>query len=152
MCSAQSKEPRTLITAVIGSDRHTAGTRSLGTALERAGFRVVSMASLAPPFDFVSAAVETSADAILVFSLYAQGELDFRGFREFCIEAGIGEILIYVGGNLVEGNEDWGDVEGRFLNMGFDRAFPPETSTNAIVSALERDFLAPAGGIRGGHP
>ena len=110
------------------------------------------MAALAPPVDFVSAAVETNADAILIFSLYAQGVLDCRGFRECCIEAGIGEILVYVGGNLLDGNEDWRDVAGRFLNMGFDRVFPPDTSANVIVSALECDVREHAGGIRGGHP
>ena len=110
------------------------------------------MAALAPPFDFVGAAVETNADAILIFSLYAQSEFDCRGFRERCIEAGIGEILIYIGGNLIEGSEDWPDVAGHFLKMGFDRAFPRETSTEVIVSTLEYDFRGRAGGIREGHP
>ena len=112
----------------------------------------MSMASLAPPVDFVSAAVETNADAILIFSLYAQGVHDCRGFRERCIEAGIGEILVYVGGNLLEGNEEWRDVEVRLLNMGFDRAFPPEAPAYVINSALECDVRGRAGGIRRGHP
>jgi methylaspartate mutase sigma subunit len=110
------------------------------------------MAALAPPVDFVSAAVETNADAILIFSLYAQGVLDCRGFRERCIEAGIGDIPVYVGGNLLEGNEEWRDVAGRFLKLGFDRVFPPETPAYVINSALECDVRGRAGGIRRGHP
>jgi methylaspartate mutase sigma subunit len=94
----QPSESRTLITGVIGSDCHIVGTRILSMALEKAGFNVVSLGALTPPVEFVNAAVETDADAIMVSSLYGQGELDCRGFREICIEAGIGEILIYVGG------------------------------------------------------
>ncbi len=148
----QPSESRTLITGVIGSDCHIVGTRILSMALEKAGFIVVSLGALTPPVEFVNAAVETDADAIMVSSLHGQGELDCRGFREICIEAGIGEILIYVGGNLVVGKQDWRDVESRFLDMGFDRAFPPGTRTNEVISALERDFETPAGGYLKDHP
>ena len=60
----------------------------------------MSLGALTPSIEFVNAAVETDADAILVSSLYGQGELDCRGFRDICIEAGIGGILIYVGVNV----------------------------------------------------
>ncbi len=148
----QSNESKTLITGVIGSDRHIVGTRVLSTALEKAGFNVVSLGALTPPFEFVNAAVETDADGILVSSLCGQAELDCRGFREICIEAGVGEILIYVGGNLVVRNQDWCNAENRFLNMGFDRAFPPGTRPDDVISALKRDFQARTGAIRKGHP
>jgi methylaspartate mutase sigma subunit len=82
----------------------------------------------------------------MVSSLYGQGELDCRGFRELCVEAGLDRILLYVGGNLVVGRQDWADVEKRFLAMGFDRAFPPGTRTDEVVAALRRDFAARAEG------
>ena len=84
-------EPRryTLVTGVIGADTHIVGNRILSMALEEAGYRVVSLGALTPAGDFIRAAVETAADAILVSSLYGQGELDCRGFRELCIEAGL---------------------------------------------------------------
>ena len=91
-------------------------------------------------------AIETNADAILVSSLYGQGELDCKGFRDLCVEAGLGEILIYVGGNLVVGKQPWPEVEQRFLAMGFDRAFPPGTRTDAVIDSLNRDFAARDGG------
>ncbi|MDP6777065.1 MAG: methylaspartate mutase subunit S [Candidatus Latescibacteria bacterium] len=131
---------KTLVTGVIGSDSHIVGNRILSMALEKAGYKVVSLGILTPAPDFVKAAVETAADAILVSSLYGHGELDCRGFRELCIEAGIGGILIYVGGNLVIGKQEWAEVEARFLDMGFDRAFPPGTRPDAAVAALEEDF------------
>lgn len=137
--------PKTLVTGVIGSDTHIVGNRILSMALEKAGYKVVALGALTPADEFVKAAIETNADGIMVSSLYGQGELDCRGFRDLCVEAGIGDILIYLGGNLVVGKQRWEDVERRFLDMGFDRAFPPGTRTNEVIEALAQDFTTRAG-------
>jgi len=134
--------PRTLVTGVIGADTHIVGNRILSMALEDAGYRVVSLGALTPAGDFIKAAVETAADAILVSSLYGQGELDCRGFRDLCVEAGLEDILLYVGGNLVVGKQPWEAVERRFLDMGFDRVFPPGTRVETALTALADDFAA----------
>lgn len=139
---------RMLVTGVIGSDTHIVGNRILSMALEAAGYRVTSLGALTPAEDFVKAAIETAADAILVSSLYGQGEIDCRGFRDLCLEAGLGEVLIYVGGNLVVGKQPWPEVESRFLAMGFDRAFPPGTRTEEVIAILDRDFAAREQGLR----
>ena len=131
---------KTLVTGVIGSDTHIVGNRILSMALEKAGYKVVALGALTPAAEFVKAAIETNADAILVSSLYGQGELDCRGFRELCIEAGLERILIYVGGNLVVGKQTWEEVEQRFVAMGFDRAFPPGTRTDDVIRILAQDF------------
>jgi methylaspartate mutase sigma subunit len=130
------------VTGVIGSDTHIVGNRILSMALEDAGYRIVSLGALTPAADFIRAAIETAADAILVSSLYGQGELDCRGFRDLCIEAGLAEILLYVGGNLVVGKQPWDAVEQRFLDMGFDRVFPPGTRVETALAALAADFAA----------
>lgn len=148
MNAAAPHSPRTLVTGVIGSDTHIVGNRILSMALEKAGYKVVTLGALTPAADFVKAAVETAADGIMISSLYGQGELDCRGFRELCIEAGLADILIYVGGNLVVGKQPWAEVERRFLDMGFDRAFPPGTRTDEIITALDRDFKARADATR----
>jgi len=135
---------RTLITGVIGSDTHIVGNRILSMALEKAGFHVIALGALTPTADFIKAAIETAADAILVSSLYGLGELDCRGFRDQCLEAGLDDILLYVGGNLVVGKRSWEETERTFLAMGFDRAFPPGTRTQAVVDALNADFAARA--------
>ena len=132
--------PLTLVTGVIGADTHIVGNRILSMALEDAGYRVVALGALTPAGDFIKAAIETAADAILVSSLYGQGELDCRGFRDLCVEAGLEDILLYVGGNLVVGKQPWQEVERRFLDMGFDRAFPPGTRVEAALAALAEDF------------
>jgi methylaspartate mutase sigma subunit len=149
MSSPQGHRPKTLVTGVIGSDTHIVGNRILSMALEEAGYKVVSLGALTPAQDFVKAAVETAADAILVSSLYGQGELDCRGFRELFVEAGLKDILIYVGGNLVVGKQSWPDVEQRFLAMGFDRAFPPGTRTADVLDTLAHDFATRSSKTKG---
>ena len=145
---------RTLVTGVIGADTHIVGNRILGMVLEKAGYNVVSLGALTPAEEFVKAAIETAADGIMVSSLYGQGELDCRGFRDLCVEAGIGDILLYVGGNLVVGKQPWPDVERRFIAMGFDRAFPPGAHTDDVIEKLRADFEARERGrrIAGLHP
>jgi methylaspartate mutase sigma subunit len=133
---------KTLVTGVIGADTHIVGNRILSMALERAGYKVVALGALTPAEEFVKAAIETAADGIMVSSLYGQGELDCRGFRALCVEAGLDDVLLYVGGNLVVGKQDWPGVEKRFRAMGFDRAFPPGTRTDDVVAALDADFAA----------
>lgn len=137
-----NKKDITLVTGVIGADTHIVGNRILSMALEEAGFRVVALGALTPADEFIKAAIETAADGIMVSSLYGQGELDCRGFRELCIEAGLKDILLYVGGNLVVGKQDWAGVEERFLDMGFDRAFPNGTRAEEVIEALDKDFAA----------
>lgn len=144
MMDVTARAKHTLVTGVIGSDTHIVGNRILSMALEDAGYHVVTLGALTPAEDFIKAAIETAADGIMVSSLYGQGELDCRGFRDLCVEAGLQDILLYVGGNLVVGKQDWDDVERRFLEMGFDRAFPPGTRANEVIDILDCDFMSRA--------
>jgi len=147
--SVASSPTRTIVTGVVGSDTHIVGNRILSMALEKAGYKVVALGALTPAADFIKAAVETAADAIMISSLYGQGELDCRGFRDLCIEAGLEDILLYVGGNLVVGKQDWSSVERRFLDMGFDRAAPPGTRIEIVLEWLAQDFAARAASLNG---
>lgn len=135
---------RTIVTGVIGSDTHIVGNRILTMALEKAGYKVVSLGALTPAADFVRAAVETRAGAILVSSLYGQGELDCRGFRSLCTEAGLEDILLYVGGNLVVGKRSWAETEQTYLAMGFDRVAPPGTRAETVLEWLAKDLAGQA--------
>ena len=60
--------------------------------------------------------------------------------REKCNEAGLKGIPLIVGGNIVIGKQKFEDVEKRFKEMGFDRAFPPGTSPETSIKAL-RELL-----------
>ena len=77
---------------------------------------------------------------ILVSSLYGQGELDCKGLREKCVEAGIGDIILYVGGNIVVGKQDFTEVEKRFKAMGFNRVFAPGTPIEEDLPFIKQDL------------
>lgn len=135
------KEQNTVVLGVIGADAHIVGNRILDYALTDNGFKVVNLGIFNSQEDYINSAIETSASAILVSSLYGQGELDCQGFRDKCMEAGLGDILLYAGGNLVIGKQDWPDVEKRFTTeMGFDRAYPPGTSAKTLIHDLIQDL------------
>src|SRR5690554_3268276 len=104
---------KTIVIGVIGSDVHAVGNKIIDYALTQAGFKVVNIGVLSTQEDFINAAVETGADAILVSSLYGHGELDCQGMREKCDEAGLEDILLYVGGNIVVGKQEFKEVEER---------------------------------------
>lgn len=133
-------EKKKLVLGVIGADCHAVGNKILDYALTEAGFEVINIGVLSPQEDFINAAVETNADAIIVSSLYGHGEIDCRGLREKCDEAGLKGILIYVGGNIVVGKQDWNEVYDRFKAMGFDRVYPPGTSVDTTIHDLKEDL------------
>ncbi|MDA8228244.1 MAG: methylaspartate mutase subunit S [Desulfitobacterium hafniense] len=133
-------EQKTLVLGVIGADVHAVGNRILVYAFTQAGFKVVNIGVLASQEEFIRAAIETGADAILVSSLYGHGEMDCRGLREKCQESGIGDILLYAGGNLVVGKQDFTSVEARFKAMGYNRVYPPGTMPEVAVEHLRQDL------------
>ncbi len=108
------EEKKKLVIGVIGADVHAVGIQILNHALEAAGFDVTNLGVMVSQEEYIAAAVETDADAILVSSLYGHGELDCRGLREKCSEAGLKDILLYVGGNIVVGKQPFNEVEARF--------------------------------------
>ena len=136
-----AEEPKaTLITGVIGDDVHVTGIRILEHALRDAGFKVVSLGIQVSQEEFVKAAIETEADAILVSSLGGHAKILSEGLRDKCTEAGLGNIRLYAGGMLAIG-EPWEDVAKTFKEFGFDRAYPPFTLPKSVINDLEADLV-----------
>ncbi len=133
------KKP-TLVMGVIGMDVHAVGNKILERAFAEAGFEVVNLGVMVSQNEFIHAAIETAAEVIIISSLYGHAELDCRGLREKCLEAGIGNILIYVGGNLVVGKAAFETVEQTFKQMGFDRVYPPGTLPEVAIADLRQDL------------
>jgi len=136
----EDKSKMTVITGVIGEDVHVVGIRVLEYALGEAGFKVVSLGSQVSQKEFVEAAIETSGDAILVSSLSGHAETLIPGLREKCIEAGLKDVLIYLGGYLLVGAMAWEKAEKKFKGMGIDRVYPPGTSPGEVIRDLEGDI------------
>ena len=136
----EQRKDKKLVIGVIGADVHAVGIRILEFAFREAGYQVTNLGVMVSQEEFIGAALETGADAIVVSSLYGHGELDCRGLRDKCEEAGLGGILLYVGGNIVVGKQDFSDVEKRFHAMGFDRVFPPGTSPEEALEWLDKEL------------
>jgi len=131
---------KTIVLGVIGADCHAVGNKILDYSLTEAGYNVVNIGVLSPQEDFINAAIETNAKVIMVSSLYGHGEIDCRGMREKCDEAGLEGIKLYVGGNIVVGKQDFNEVKKRFIQMGFDRVYPPGTSVETALNDLGEDM------------
>lgn len=129
---------KTIVTGVIGADAHAVGNKIIAFALQQAGYKVVNLGVMVTQEEYIAAAIETNADAILVSSLYGHGEIDCNGLREKCDEAGLKEIPILAGGNLVVGKQDFAEVEKRFMHMGFNKVYPPGTPIETTIEDLDK--------------
>ena len=136
------REPPTVITGTVGVDSHVIGTKVISRALREAGFRVVALSAQTAPEEFIKAAQETNADAMMISSLYGMAEMDLQGFRDKCVEAGVGGVLLYLGGILGVGKHDFAEDEVKFKKIGFDRVYPPESDVENSILDLIGDLKA----------
>ena len=134
------EEPVTVVLGVIGADCHSVGNQILELFFTEKGFRVVNLRTMVSQQEFVDAALETNARAILVSSLYGHAELDCEGLRERCTECGLDDILLYVGGNLTVGKKPFEETERKFREMGFDRVFSSDADLETAAALLRRDL------------
>lgn len=133
-------EAITIITGTIGIDIHSMGLRIIEHALRKARFKVVSLGVQVSQQEFIDAARETNSAAILVSSLGGHATLDCEGFRDKIKEAGLGDIILYIGGNLVVGESHWQEVEKKFKQIGFDRVYPQSSLLSQIIADLTQDL------------
>jgi methylaspartate mutase sigma subunit len=129
-----------LVAGVIGEDVHVTGIRILEHALRNAGFNVHSLGIHNTQEDFINAALETDADVIMISSLTGHAQMLAEGFRDKCIEAGLDNILLYIGGQLMIHAEDWDNTEKFFKDLGFDRVYKPFVLPEPVIADLEKDL------------
>jgi methylaspartate mutase sigma subunit len=138
----QQDSKGTVITGVIGDDVHVVGIRLLEHALKHAGYKVVPLGVQVSQEDFINAAIETGANAIMISSLSGHAQMLLPGFREKCIEAGLKNITLYLGGQLIIGRTPWEEVEKKYRDMGFDWVCPPNVPLSQVIRKLEADLAA----------
>jgi methylaspartate mutase sigma subunit len=131
----------TIVLGVIGSDCHCVGNKILDYFFTEKGFHVVNLGVMVGQDEFIDAAIETGAAAILVSSLYGHGEIDCAGFRDRCIERGLDNVVLYIGGNLMVGKMPRSVVQQKFKELGFDRVLMPGDSLDEAAACLEADLL-----------
>ena len=134
----------TIVLGVIGSDCHCVGNKILDAFFSERGYRVVNLGVMVGQDEFIDAAIESAAVAILISSLYGHAEIDCGGFRARCIERGLDDILLYIGGNLVVGKLSQEAIEHKFTALGFDRVFLASDAAGAGGKRAQ----APDGGGR----
>ena len=129
-----------VVLGTIGHDAHIVGSSVVKFALEEAGFKVVFLGAVVPPEEFIAAAKESAADAIMVSSLYGMARIDCADFGAKCQEAGIGHVRLYLGGILVTDPEEWPETEALFKGYGFHRVYPPQTKPHIAITDLKSDL------------
>ncbi len=136
----EMKRIPTIVTGTVGVDAHVIGTKIISRALREDGFNVVALGAQTPAEEFIKAAQETDADAMIITSLYGMAEIDLQGFRDKCVEAGIGDILLFIGGILGVGTRVFEEDEATFKKIGFDRVYPPESDVKKSILDLVEDL------------
>ena len=129
-----------LVTGTIGDDIHSLGIKVIEQALRNEGYKIISLGIQTSQEDYIKAAVETDADGILVSSMSGHGRLLCQGFRDKCKEAGLEDILLYVGGCLTTGDTPWDEIQTEFKAMGFDRIYPNTSLPGEVIADLSADF------------
>lgn len=129
-----------LVTGVIGEDVHVTGIRILEHALRNAGFTVHSLGIHNTQEDFIKMAKEKEANIIMISSLCGHAKLLVDGLRDKCKEAGLENIRLYLGGQLVIHAEEWEKTEKTFLDLGFDRVFEPFVLPEPVIASIKTDL------------
>ena len=129
-----------IVLGVIGDDIHVVGNRIMQLALEEVGYTVFNIRTRNRPIHFCEAALETNADVVFVSSVNGEGEYWCADFRRQFEEVGIGNILLYVGGNIIVGKRAYEEVEKLFKGYGFDRVYHQISDFSIALNDLEGDL------------
>ena len=136
-----SKIP-TIIIGVIGNDIHVVANRILARGLRQEGYEVCNLGVNAKPEDFLAASKEFEANAVVVSSVNGEGEAWVNGLPQM-IRAHLGsQVVLYVGGNLSMGDYPREEVENRYIDYGFDRAYHRPSSLAILLTDLQRDIFS----------
>jgi methylaspartate mutase sigma subunit len=131
-----------VVTGTIGDDIHSFGIKVIEHALGDAGFQAVPLGIQTSQEDFIEAAVETNAGAIMISSMSGHARLLCEGLREKCVEAGLKNIVLYLGGTLSTGDVPWEELEQIFLNMGYTKVYSSAAMPGQIIADLKTDLAA----------
>ncbi len=85
-------------------------------------------------------ALEANAHAVFVSSLNGEGEYWCADFRKQFVDAGLDEVLLYVGGNIVVGKRPTNEVVALFKDYGFDRVYHQQPDIGVAINDLLEDL------------
>jgi len=133
-------KPR-LVIGVIGNDIHVVANRILARGLRQLSYEVCNLGVSVQPGDFVAAAIEHEADAVIISSINGECDEWVHGLRESFNSIGRSDLMLYLGGILAVGDVSAEQVEERYKNIGFNRVYHRPASMDILVSDLSKDLI-----------
>ena len=55
------------------------------------------------------------------------------------MEAGLRDIILYIGGYLILEEKPWEDVLNKYVRLGFKGVYPPGTTPTTVIEDLKKD-------------
>jgi methylaspartate mutase sigma subunit len=110
-----------VVTGVVGNDIHVVANRLIDLSLRARGYEVFNLGVNTHLEEFFDALVETGAEVLMISSL--NGEAEGWGREVKLLKSrykGLDDVIMMIGGNLVVGSGDPGDIVTRYRNYGFD--------------------------------
>ena len=129
-----------LVIGVIGNDIHIVANRVMARGLRMAGYQVCNLGVSNLPEDFVFSAIEYEADVVIVSTINGEGEDWAIGLPDAFSKAGCGNVILYIGGNLALGEKPKDEIEARFLDFGFNRAYHRPDHLDILLDDLSKDL------------
>lgn len=77
----------TLVIGVIGADCHAVGNKVLDRVFTAHDFRVINLGVMVSQDEYIDAAIETGADAIVVSSIYGHGDTTASDYASAALNA-----------------------------------------------------------------
>jgi len=129
-----------VVFGVVGNDIHVVANRVLELCLKAVNFDGINLGTNNLPENFADAALECSADAVLVASLNGEAPHWCRKFRALFEARNIGDTILYLGGNLVTGDMAQDEVEALFRGQGIDRVYHGIVDYDDMLATLRQDI------------
>jgi methylmalonyl-CoA mutase C-terminal domain/subunit len=128
-----------ILVAKPGLDGHDRGAKVVARALADAGYEVIYTGLHQTPEMIAAAAVQESVDAVGLSIMSGAHMTHFPAVLEALRGRGAGDVVVFGGGIVPD------DDVVALKKMGVAEIFKPGTSTQEIVSWIERDLRPRAG-------
>ena len=140
------ERPMIGVAATVGEDEHSVGLREIldikHGGIEGFGMKFHYLGTSVPISKVVDAALETGAEVILISTIITHGDmhqLNMQKLHDLCVERGVRDRLILVGGGTQVTNElarEWG------MDAGFGRGTKGIDVASFLVKYREEHFSA----------
>ena len=129
-------KPMKIVAATVGEDEHSVGIREIidikHGGIEKYGIECHILGTSVPVEKLVDAAIELNADAILSSTIISHDDIHYKNMKklhELCIEKGIRDKIILIGGGTQVSNE-------LAVESGMDAGFGRGTKGEHVATFL----------------